>query len=175
MPKPSSAKARYFLFSRCLRLGSEARDTAASPRPQVPVARGHDFRGGPGASRCLSPSSCLQRLDRVPTNASRSDVGRRLARQPEEAARTSFRLGPPYRPPPSTWRREGGRAPRSRALGDGLRAPRGGAGAKGRGVRTPGARREGVSGRDCRVRANALADEYACAQGAGRAGSTGWC
>lgn len=84
-PAPAKAqlgKARE-LLSRVLQLGAEAgTPPRSSGRPE------RDSRDR------LSPSSCLRRRDPVPRNASRPDVGRRLARQPEGAARTSSRLGP---------------------------------------------------------------------------------
>lgn len=67
--------------------------------PGHPAARSQGSRGRPRASRLHSPSSCLQWTDPDPRDLLLPDGGARLARQPEEAASTSSRLGPRRRPP----------------------------------------------------------------------------
>lgn len=128
-------------------LGAEAGVTATSTHPAAPVARGQGSRGGPGPRRRrLSPSSCLRCRNLGSRTASPPDVGWRLAPRPEEAARTSSRLGPQRRPSASTWRMEGGRAAGGGAFGAAGARPGGGAATNERAGRAPGAGQESGGG-----------------------------
>lgn len=129
-------------------------DTAVSTTPRSSGRPERDSRDG------LSPSSCLRRRDPVPRNASSPDVGGRLARQPEGAARTSSQLGPctALQRARGDWgdgRRSGGGA-----FGDSVRAPGGVEGKEpGRGRGSVRGVAGGHEGRGFWVRSGLHADE----------------
>ena len=169
MPRMTSAKGRNFPFeSIFFDLGQSVGHHGLDP-PAVPVARTHGSRAGLGTSHGLSPSSCLRRRNLDSRNVSLQDVGWRIVPLPEEAARTSCRLGPQHRPSASTWRQEDGRASPDGALGHGGRAPSG----RGRHCgtsagRAPGAWRGSLGAGLFGSGGLTCAREPACAFGAGR-------